>query len=50
MASLQTNAWNDFFARNGRNFNVYVDTRTGSVSGLEGVHPPHPRQGHGQHA
>jgi trimeric autotransporter adhesin len=46
MASFRTNAWNDFFARNGQ-FNVYLDTRTGAVSGLEGVFPLIPGKGTG---
>ncbi|WP_224245000.1 endopeptidase [Hyalangium gracile] len=47
MSSLNASAWSDFFARNGRDFNVYVDLRTGSASSIQGVIPLIPGTGTG---
>jgi hypothetical protein len=47
MTAQSAGAWSDFFARNGKEFNVYLDTRTGSVASIEGVIPLIPGKGTG---
>ncbi len=39
--------WEDFFARNGKDFRVYVDARTGSATAIEGSIPFIPGTGAG---
>jgi hypothetical protein len=46
-AGLNAGAWEDFFARNGKDFNVYVDARTGAVTALQGSIPFIPGTGAG---
>jgi hypothetical protein len=47
MSALNASAWNDFFARNGKDFNVYLDQRTGAVTSVEGAYPLIPGKGVG---
>jgi hypothetical protein len=47
LSSLNSSAWDDFFARNGQGFNVYVDARTGAATSVEGSVPFIPGQGFG---
>ncbi|MFY1831893.1 endopeptidase [Myxococcus fulvus] len=37
--------WDDFFKRNGRDFRVHIDPRTGTPSGIEGAYPIIPGKG-----
>ncbi|NMO18906.1 endopeptidase [Pyxidicoccus fallax] len=45
MNSLSAGAWNDFFARNGKDVNVYIDPRTGSATAVQGSFPLIPGDG-----
>ncbi|WP_174256976.1 PepSY domain-containing protein [Myxococcus xanthus] len=45
MNSLGADAWDDFFKRNGREFNVYVDPRTGTPTAVQGTIPLIPGDG-----
>jgi len=47
LSSPQADAWADFFARNGRDFNVYLDLRTGAATSLQGSLPLIPGKGTG---
>ncbi len=47
LSSLSSGAWEDFFARNGKSFNVYVDARTGAATAIEGSIPFIPGTGAG---
>jgi hypothetical protein len=47
LSSLNTGVWEDFFARNGKDFNVYVDERTGAATSVEGSIPFIPGTGVG---
>jgi len=47
LSAQSTSAWNDFFARNGKNFNVYLDPRTGSATAIQGAIPMIPGTGVG---
>ncbi len=47
MSSLSASAWEDFFARNGKDFNVYVDPRTGAATSVQGALPLIPGTGVG---
>jgi uncharacterized protein YggT (Ycf19 family) len=47
MSALNAGAWDDFFARNGKSFNVYVDSRTGAATSIEGSIPLIPGSGVG---
>ncbi len=47
MSSLSTDAWDDFFARNGTDFNVYLDMRTGAATSIQGSIPLIPGTGVG---
>jgi hypothetical protein len=46
MSSLGADAWDDFFARNGREFNVYIDPRTGTPTAVQGAIPLIPGTGY----
>jgi hypothetical protein len=46
LPSLKTTAWNDFFSRNGDEFNVYLDMRTGAATSVQGVIPMIPGKGY----
>jgi hypothetical protein len=46
--SLQSaSAWDDFFKRNGKDFNVYLDPRTGAATSIQGAIPMIPGTGVG---
>jgi hypothetical protein len=45
MSSLGADAWDDFFARNGKDFNVYIDPRTGAPTAVQGSIPLIPGDG-----
>ncbi|QSQ16339.1 endopeptidase [Myxococcus landrumensis] len=45
MAPGTANGWDEFFARNGKDFRVHIDPRTGSPSGVEGPYPLIPGDG-----
>ncbi len=45
MPSLGADAWDDFFKRNGREFNVYLDPRTGTPTAVQGTIPLIPGKG-----
>ena len=45
MSAFGSDAWNDFFARNGKNFHVYIDPRTGSPTAVQGSIPLIPGNG-----
>jgi len=47
MSSASVSAWEDFFARNGKDFNVYVDPRTGAATSIQGSIPFIPGTGVG---
>jgi len=47
MSRLQADVWSDFFARNGKDFNVYLDERTGAATSLQGSLPLIPGKGTG---
>ncbi|WP_224361763.1 endopeptidase [Hyalangium versicolor] len=47
LSTLGTSAWNDFFKRNGKDFHVYVDPRTGTATAIQGVIPLIPGDGVG---
>jgi hypothetical protein len=47
MSSAGVSAWDDFFDRNGKDFNVYVDPRTGAATSIQGVIPLIPGTGVG---
>ncbi|PTL78989.1 endopeptidase [Vitiosangium sp. GDMCC 1.1324] len=47
MSALSTSAWDEFFKRNGRDFNVYLDPRTGAATSIQGVIPMIPGDGVG---
>ncbi|NTX03767.1 endopeptidase [Myxococcus sp. CA040A] len=45
MAKDTATGWDDFFARNGKDFRVHIDPRTGTPSGIEGSIPLIPGKG-----
>ncbi|MBJ6764189.1 endopeptidase [Myxococcaceae bacterium JPH2] len=45
MPTLGADAWSEFFARNGSGFNVYLDPRTGTPTGIQGSVPLIPGDG-----
>ncbi|MDY7224932.1 endopeptidase [Hyalangium rubrum] len=45
LSARGTSAWDDFFMRNGKDFNVYLDPRTGSATSIQGVIPLIPGNG-----
>ena len=47
LSAQSASAWNDFFARNGKDFNVYLDPRTGAATSIQGVIPMIPGDGVG---
>ncbi|WP_422723963.1 endopeptidase [Hyalangium rubrum] len=47
LSSQSASAWNDFFARHGKDFNVYMDLRTGAPTSIQGVIPLLPGKGSG---
>src|SRR5437868_7221703 len=47
MSAQSASAWNDFFARNGKAFNVYLDPRTGAATSIQGAIPMIPGDGVG---
>ncbi|HVG60001.1 MAG TPA: endopeptidase [Hyalangium sp.] len=47
LSAQSASAWNDFFARNGKAFNVYLDPRTGSATAIQGAIPMIPGTGVG---
>ncbi|HZI14190.1 MAG TPA: PepSY domain-containing protein [Myxococcus sp.] len=47
MKGAAPGAWDDFFARNGRDFHVYLDPLTGTPSAIQGVVPLIPGTGVG---
>ncbi|HYO54462.1 PepSY domain-containing protein [Archangium sp.] len=47
LSSLSAGAWEDFFARNGKDFNVYLDPRTGAATSVQGTIPLIPGDGVG---
>ncbi|HLL02677.1 MAG TPA: PepSY domain-containing protein [Myxococcaceae bacterium] len=47
MSPQTTSAWDEFFARNGKDFNVYLDPRTGAATSVQGAIPLIPGTGVG---
>lgn len=47
LSAASTSAWEAFFARNGRDINVYLDPRTGIPTSIQGVFPIIPGDGSG---
>ena len=47
MSLQQSSVWADFFARNGKDFNVYLDLRTGAATSIQGSLPLIPGKGTG---
>jgi len=47
LSPQSTSAWDDFFARNGKDFNVYLDPRTGAATSVQGSIPMIPGTGVG---
>ncbi|MCE9667141.1 endopeptidase [Myxococcus stipitatus] len=45
MNAVSASRWDDFFARNGKDFRVYIDPRTGTPSSVEGSIPLIPGNG-----
>ena len=45
MNSLSADAWDGFFSRNGKDFNVYIDPRTGTPTAVQGTIPLIPGDG-----
>jgi hypothetical protein len=45
MSATTEDAWDAFFAKNGRDFNVYIDPRTGSPTAVQGSIPLIPGNG-----
>ncbi|HZI12267.1 MAG TPA: endopeptidase, partial [Myxococcus sp.] len=45
MSSLGADSWDDFFARNGKDFNVYIDLRSGTPTSVQGSIPLIPGNG-----
>ncbi|QSQ15646.1 hypothetical protein [Myxococcus landrumensis] len=47
MGPQQAKVWEDFFARNGKNFEIYIDAVTGTASNIQGPVPLIPGDGVG---
>jgi hypothetical protein len=47
LTAQSQSAWADFFARNGKGFNVYLDPRTGAATSIQGSIPMIPGDGVG---
>ena len=45
LSAARVGAWTDFFTRNGKDFQVYLDSRTGAATGIMGVVPLIPGSG-----
>jgi hypothetical protein len=47
LSATSTRAWDDFFVRNGKDFNVFLDPRTGAATSIQGAVPMIPGTGVG---